>query len=223
MQKTYRAQREGHVVIRVLIADDHAILRRGLKEILMRELDNVIWGEAENGQQVLDQVQSHDWDLLILDITMPGRGGLDVLKNLRTLRPKLPVLVLSMHPEDQYGKRVLKAGASGYMNKESAPEELIEAVRKLLGGGRYVSPALAETLASDLSQDAGRPAHETLSDREFEVLRKLASGKTVSQIAEDLHLSVPTVSTYRARILEKMGMSTTAELMHYALSNHLVD
>ena len=135
-------------MIRILIADDHAILRRGLKEILMRELDSVTWGEAENGEQVLDQIQSHDWDLLILDITMPGRGGLDVLKNLKALRPRLPVLVLSMHPEDQYGKRVLKAGASGYMNKESAPEELMKAVRKLLGGGRYVSPALAETLAS---------------------------------------------------------------------------
>ncbi len=209
--------------IRILIADDHAILRRGLKEILMRELDSVTWGEAENGEQVLDQVQSHDWDLLILDITMPGRGGLDVLKNLKALQPRLPVLMMSMHPEDQYGKRVLKAGASGYMNKESAPEELMKAVRKLLGGGRYVSPALAETLASDLSQDTGRPPHETLSDREFEVLRKIASGKTVGQIAEELHLSVTTVSTYRARILEKMNMSTTAELMHYALRNHLVD
>jgi DNA-binding NarL/FixJ family response regulator len=215
--------RRRHAVIRILIADDHAILRRGLKEILMRELDGAIWGEAENGQQVLDQVQSHDWDLLILDITMPGRGGLEVLRNLNALRPKLPVLVLSMHPEDQYGKRVLKAGASGYMNKESAPEELIKAVRKLLGGGRYVSPALAETLASDLSHDAGRPAHESLSDREFEVLRNIASGKTVTQIAKALNLSVPTVSTYRARILEKMNMSTTAELMHYALSNHLVE
>jgi two-component system invasion response regulator UvrY len=210
-------------VIRILIADDHAILRRGLKEILMSELDGVTLGEAENGQQVLDQVQSDDWDLLILDITMPGRGGLEVLGNLNALRPKLPVLVLSMHPEDQYGKRVLKAGASGYMNKESAPEELIKAVRRLLGGGRYVSPALAETLASDLSRDAGRPAHESLSDREFEVLRNIASGKTVSQIAKELHLSVPTVSTYRARILEKMSMSTTAELMHYALRNHLVE
>src|SRR6266542_2268819 len=172
------ARRERHAVIRILIADDHAILRRGLKEILMRELDGVTWGEAENGEQVLDQIQSRDWDLLILDITMPGRGGLDVLKNLKALRPRLPVLVLSMHPEDQYGKRVLKAGASGYMNKESAPEELMKAVRRLLGGGRYVSPALAETLASDLSQDTGRPAHESLSDREFEVLRKIASGKT---------------------------------------------
>jgi two-component system invasion response regulator UvrY len=210
-------------VIRVLIADDFPILRRGLKEILMRELDSVTCGEAGNGEQVLDQIQSHDWDLLILDITMPGRGGLDVLRNLKALRPKLPVLVLSMHPENQYGKRVLKAGASGYMNKECAPEELMKAVGKLLGGGRYVSPALAETLALDLSRDDGRPAHETLSDREFEVLRKIASGKTVGQIAEELHLSVPTVSTYRARILEKMSLSTTAELMRYALSNHLVD
>ena len=210
-------------MIRILIADDHAILRRGLKEILMRELNGVICGEAENGHQALDQIQSRDWDLLILDITMPGRGGLDVLKNLKAVRPRLPVLVLSMHPEDQYGKRVLKAGASGYMNKESAPEELMKAVRQLLGGGRYVSPALAETLASDLSQDTGRPPHESLSDREFEVLRKIASGKTVSQIAEELHLSVTTVSTYRARILEKMSLSSTAELMHYALRNHLVD
>jgi two-component system invasion response regulator UvrY len=210
-------------VILILIADDHAILRTGLKEILMRELDDVTWGEAENGQRTLDEVQSHDWDLLILDITMPGRGGLDVLRNVRTLRPKLPVLVLSMHPEDQYGKRVLRAGAAGYMNKESAPEELVKAVRKVLSGGRYVSPALAETLASDLSHDDDRPPHESLSDREFEVLRKLASGKTVSQVAEVLHLSVPTVSTYRARILEKMGMSTTAELVHYAVRTHLVD
>lgn len=210
-------------MIRVLIADDFPVLRRGLKEILMHELDGVTCGEAGNGEQVLDQIQSHDWDLLILDITMPGRGGLDVLRNLKALRPKLPVLVLSMHPENQYGKRVLKAGASGYMNKECAPEELMKAVGKLLGGGRYVSPALAETLALDLSRDDGRPAHETLSDREFEVLRKIASGKTVGQIAEELHLSVPTVSTYRARILEKMSLSTTAELMHYALSNHLVD
>lgn len=210
-------------MIRILIADDHAILRRGLKEILVRDLDSVTWGEAENGGQVLDQIQNNEWDLLILDITMPGRGGLDVLKNLKALRPRLPVLVLSMHPEDQYGKRMLKAGASGYMNKESAPEELMKAVRKLLRGGRYVSPALAETLASDVSQDTGRPAHDTLSDREFEVLRKIASGKTVGQIAEQLHLSVTTVSTYRARILEKMNMSTTAELMHYALRNCLVD
>jgi len=210
-------------VIKVLIADDHAILRRGLKEILVRELEGAVCGEAEDAQQVLAQVQSQDWDLVILDITMPGRSGLDVLRDLKAARPKLPVLVLSMHPEDQYGKRVLRAGAAGYMNKESAPEELIKAIRKVLSGGRYVSPALAEKLALDLNQDEERPIHETLSGREFEVLRMIACGKTVSQIAEELHLSVPTVSTYRARILEKMNMTTTAELMHYALRNRLVD
>jgi len=210
-------------VIKVLIADDHAILRRGLREILMRELEGVVCGEAENAQQVLAQVQNRNWDLVILDIAMPGRSGVDVLKDLKKMQPKLPVLVLSMHPEDQYGKRVLKAGACGYMNKESAPEELIMAVRKLLGGGRYVSPALAERLALELGANAESAVHETLSDREFEVLRMIALGKTISQIAEELHLSVTTVSTYRARILEKMNMATTAELMHYALRNHLVD
>src|SRR5882762_9016600 len=173
-------------VIRVLIADDHAILRRGLKEILVRELDGVSCGEAESAQQVLAQVQTHDWDVVILDVTMPGRSGLDVLKDLKSLRPKLPVLVLSMHPEDQYGKRVLKAGASGYMNKETAPKELVKAIRKVLAGGRYVSAALAEKLAADLSADAARPAHEALSDREFEVLRMITSGRTVTEIAETL-------------------------------------
>jgi two-component system, NarL family, invasion response regulator UvrY len=210
-------------MIRVLIADDHAILRRGLIEILMRELKDAECGEAENAQQVLSQVEGHDWDLVILDVSMPGRSGIDVLGDLKRVRPKLPVLVLSMHPEDQYGKRVLKAGARGYMNKDSAPEELIKAIRKVLAGGRYVSPALAEKLALELNEDFGRPRHETLSDREFEVLRMIASGKTVSRIADELHLSVTTVSTYRARILEKMNMTTNAELMHYALRNHLVD
>ena len=210
-------------MIRVLIADDHAILRRGLREILMRELEGVVCGEAENAQQVLAQVQSQNWDLAIVDITMPGRSGLDVLRDLQRVQPGLPVLVLSMHPEDQYGKRVLKAGASGYMNKESAPEELIKAIRKVLAGGRYVSPALAEKLAVEWGTNAGQPLHENLSDREFEVLRMMALGKTTSQIAAELHLSVTTVSTYRARILEKMNMTTTAELMRYALRNNLVD
>jgi two-component system, NarL family, invasion response regulator UvrY len=210
-------------VIRILIADDHAILRRGLKEILARELEGAVCGEAENAQQVLVQIQNWEWDVVILDVTMPGRSGMDALKDIKAARPKLPVLVLSMHPEDQYGKRVLKAGASGYINKDSAPEELVKAIRKVMAGGRYVNAALAEKLAWDLGADAERPVHEILSDREFEVLRILASGKTVSQIAEDLHLSVNTVSTYRARILEKMNMTTTAELMHYALQNHLVE
>jgi DNA-binding NarL/FixJ family response regulator len=210
-------------VIRVLIADDHAILRRGLKEILARELKQVVCGEAEDTQQALDLVRKQEWDLVILDVSMPGRSGLDVIRELRPLRPKLPILVLSMHPEDQYGKRVLKAGASGYMNKESAPEELIKAIRKVLAGGRYVSPALAEVLALDLGREADQPLHERLSDRELEVLRLIGSGKAISQIAEMLHLSVTTVSTYRARILEKMSMATTAELMNYALRNQLVD
>ena len=210
-------------MIRILIADDHAILRRGLKEILVRELQDVVCGEAEDAQQVLAQMRNCEWDLVMLDITMPGRSGLDVLKDLKSMCPKLPVLVLSMHPEEQYGKRVLKAGAWGYMSKKSAPEELIKAIRKLLAGGQYVSPALAEKLAWDLKRDATRLAHEILSDREFEILRMIASGKTVTQIAGDLHLGVSTVSTHRARILEKMHMTTTAELMRFAISNHLVD
>jgi two-component system, NarL family, invasion response regulator UvrY len=210
-------------MIRVLIADDHAILRRGLIEILTREFKDAFCGEAENAEQVLAQVQGHDWDLVILDVTMPGRSGVDVLADLKRERPKLPVLVLSMHPEDQYGKRVLKAGASGYMNKDSAPEELSKAVRKVLAGGRYVSPTLAEVLALDLTRGADQPLHDRLSARELEVLRLMGSGKAISQIGELLHLSVTTVSTYRARILEKLSLTTTAELMNYALRNKLVD
>ena len=210
-------------MIRILIVDDHPIVRSGLKEILVRELEGASCGDARDAAQGLAEVNSHPWELVILDITMPGRSGLELLGDLKRLQPKLPVLVLSMHSEDQYGKRVLKAGASGFMNKESAPEELIKAVQKLLAGGRYVSPALAEKLAVGLNEDPSRPIHEILSDREFEVLRMLASGKTVSQIADELYLSGTTVSTYRARILEKMNMTTTAELMHYALSNQLVN
>jgi DNA-binding NarL/FixJ family response regulator len=210
-------------MIKILIADDHAILRRGLIEILTRDLKGAICGEAENAQQTLAQVESNPWDMVILDVSMPGRSGIDVLADLKRLRPKLPVLILSMHPEDQYGKRMLKAGASGYMNKDSSPEELIKAVRKVLAGGRYVSPALAEVLALDLGRDADQPLHETLSARELEVLRMIGSGKTISQIAELLHLGITTVSTYRARILQKMGMKNTAELMNYALRNELVD
>jgi DNA-binding NarL/FixJ family response regulator len=210
-------------VIRILIADDHAILRRGLREILEHELGAVYCGEAGNSQEVLLRVQQGRWNLLILDITMPGRSGLDVLRDVKQMRPKVPVLVLSMHPEDQYGKRVLRAGASGYMNKESAPEELIKAVRKVLAGGTYVSSALAEKLAIDLSGPREKAPHERLSDREFEVLSMIASGKRVSQIAEELHLSVTTVSSYRARVLEKTGMTTTAGLVRYALENRLVD
>jgi DNA-binding NarL/FixJ family response regulator len=210
-------------VIRVLIADDHAILRRGLQEILVRELEGAVCGEAKDAAEILARIQEAGWDIVILDISMPGRSGLDVLRDLKAARPKLPVLVLSMHPEDQYGKRMLSAGAAGYMNKESAPEELVKAVRKVLAGGRYVSAALAEKLASDMSEDSGRPLHEALSHREFEILRMIGAGRAVSQIAGELHLGVTTVSTYRARILIKMKMGTTAELMHYALHNRLLD
>jgi DNA-binding NarL/FixJ family response regulator len=210
-------------VIRILIADDHAILRRGLQEILKGALDGAIFAQAGNAQEVLAQIESRSWDLVILDISMPGRSGLDLLRDLQNLRPELPVLVLSMHPENQYAKRVLKAGAAGYMNKETAPKELVHAVLKVLAGGKYVSEGLAEKLAADLRADPARLPHERLSDREFEVLRMIASGKTASQIAAELHLSVTTVSTYRARILEKMGMTTNAEVMRYAMNNRLVD
>ena len=210
-------------MIRVLIADDHAILRRGLQEILVRELEGAVCGEAKDAAEILARIQEAGWDIVILDISMPGRSGLDVLRDLKAARHKLPVLVLSMHPEDQYGKRMLSAGAAGYMNKESAPEELVKAVRKVLAGGRYVSAALAEKLASDMSEDSGRPLHEALSHREFEILRMIGAGRAVSQIAGELHLGVTTVSTYRARILIKMKMGTTAELMHYALHNRLLD
>jgi len=210
-------------LVRILIADDHAILRRGLRELLLHELAGALCCEVEDGQQVLAQIHRQAWDLVILDLSMPGATGIEVLHDLKQLRPKLPVLVLSMHPEDQYGKRVLRAGAAGYLNKECAPEELVRAARKVLGGGRYVSPSLAEKLAADLSPDAQGPPHERLSDREFEVMRSLAAGRTVSQIADNLRLSVTTVSTYRARILEKMSMASNAELMRYAIENKLVD
>ena len=169
-------------MIRILVADDHPLLRRGLKDILVRELDGATCGEAGSASQVLSEVQRQEWDLVILDVTMPGRSGLDVLRDLRSLRPQLPVLVLSVHPEDQLGRRALKAGASGYMNKESAPEELVGAVKKVLAGGRYVSTSLAEKLATYLSSDTHKPPQELLSDREFQVLRLIASGKIVSEI-----------------------------------------
>ena len=210
-------------MIRVLIVDNHAVVRRGLKEILERELEGSICDEAENAEHAITKVRGQDWDLVILDIQMPGRSGLDVLRDIRQERRELPVLIFSVHPEDQYARRVLKAGARGYMNKENPPEELIKAIKRILSGGRYVSPTLAEKLAWDLSESTGQQVHEILSDREFEVLRMIAYGKTVSLIAEELHLSVATVSTYRARILEKMRMTNTAELIRYAFSNHLVD
>lgn len=202
--------------------DDHAVVRQGLKQILADEFKRAVFGEACNAQEALNFVWKQPWDVVVLDITMPGRSGLEVLREIKRSRSNLPVLVLSMHPEDQFGMRVLKAGASGYMNKESAPQELVGAVRKVLAGGRYMSPSLVERMASYLAEDTTKPPHERLSDREFLVLQLIASGKTVSEIAEQLSLSVKTISTYRTRILEKTGMKNNAELMRYALENELL-
>ena len=210
-------------MIKVLVADDHAIVRQGLKLILTEEFNFLVFGEARNSQEVLEQIDKQDWDIVVLDITMPGRNGLEVLKELKRIKPELPVLVLSVHPENQFAVRVLKAGAAGYMTKENAPEELVKAIRKVLSGGKYVSTSLAEKLAFDLEVNTERPIHETLSDREYQVLCMIASGKTVKEIAEDLSLSVKTVSTYRTRVLEKLKMKTNAELTHYAIKNGLVD
>jgi two-component system invasion response regulator UvrY len=207
--------------MRVLIADDHAVVRRGLIELLADEYPSLSVGEARDAAEVWQLAGTQEWDIVILDISMPGRGGLEVLKELRRARPKMPVLVLTSHPEEQYAIRVLKAGAAGYMTKESAPEHLIEAIRKVSAGGRYVSPTLADLLAASVGADAERPPHESLSDREYRVLCLLGSGKTVGEIAAELSLSVKTVSTYRARLLEKMGMKTNAELMSYAIRNGL--
>ena len=209
-------------MINILIADDHAIVREGLKQIVSSEPDMKVTGEAHNAQGVLDLVRDRNWDVVVLDINMPGRNGLEVLKELKRERPALPVLVLSVHPEEQYGIRVLKAGAAGYMNKESAPEELVTAIRKVIRGGKYLTPTLAERLAFQVADGSEQHPHEKLSDRELQVLCLIASGKTVSEIAGDLSLSVKTISTYRARILEKMSMKSSAELTRYALQNHLV-
>ena len=210
-------------MIKVLIADDHAIVRRGLKQILEETPDIVVRGEAANADEVFARLRLGAWDVLVLDINMPGRSGVDVLKEIKRQRAKLPVLILSMHAEEQYAARVLKAGASGYLPKESAPDELVKAIRKVHGGGRYVSPAQAEKLLYLLNQDNGERPHETLSDREYEVLRRIASGRTISQIGVDMKLSVKTVSTYRTRLLEKMRMKTNAELTHYGIKQRLVE
>jgi DNA-binding NarL/FixJ family response regulator len=209
--------------MKILLADDHAVVRHGLKQILADEFKRATFAEAKNAQEALDLVWKENWDVVILDITMPGRSGLEVLREIKKSKPRLPVLVLSMHPENQFAVRVLKRGASGYMTKESAPNELVGAIKKVLAGGRYVSTSLAEKLASYVSTDSQKPPQELLSDREFQVLRLIASGKIVSEIAQDLSLSVKTISTYRTRILEKMGLRNNAELMHYAIQHHLVE
>jgi len=197
-------------------------VRQGLKLILADHFKKAVFGQARNATEALFRIAKEHWDVLVLDITMPGRSGLEILQDVKRLRPKLPVLVLSMHPEDQFAVRMLKAGAGGYMTKESADEELVGAIQKVVSGGRYISPSLAERMASYLSVDVQKAPHERLSDREFQVLRMIASGKTVSQIGRELSLSVKTISTYRARVLEKMDMKNSAELTHYAVQHNLV-
>jgi two-component system invasion response regulator UvrY len=210
-------------MIKILIADDHAIVREGLKRIVAETADMVVADEATNGHEVLDKVSNNEYNVVILDISMPGRGGVDILKQLKGQRPHLPILILSMHPEEQYAVRVLKAGAAGYLTKESAPDELITAIKRVSSGRKYVSSSLAEKLAFDLERDTELSYHETLSDREYQVLCMIASGKRAQEIAEELCLSVKTVSTYRSRILEKMKMKNNAELMRYAIKHELVE
>jgi two-component system, NarL family, invasion response regulator UvrY len=208
-------------MLKILIADDHPVVRRGLKQIIAEISEIVVADEATDGWEVLAKVRAGDYDMVLLDITMPGKDGIDVLTQLKSEKPRLPVLVLSMHPEEQFAVRALRAGASGYLNKESAPDELVTAIQKVLSGGKYVSPSLAEELASIL-QKAEQPPHESLSNREYQVMCLLASGKTVTEIAVELSLSVKTISTYRSRIHEKMRMKNNAELIHYAIKNRLV-
>ena len=210
-------------MLKILIADDHAIVREGIKQILAEIPDKVTTDEAINGHEVIQKIWNNNYDLVLLDISMPGRSGLDILKQLKSEKPALKILILSMHPEEQYAIRALKAGASGYLTKESTPLELTEAIKKVSIGKKYVSSSLAETLASHLETTAEKPRHETLSNREFEVMCMIASGKTVKEIADDLSLSVKTISTYRARILEKMNMKNNAQITHYTIQRRLVD
>ncbi len=210
-------------MIKILVADDHTIVREGLKQIVGEVGDMMVADEAGNGQEALQKIREGDFDVVLLDISMPGRSGLEVLKDIRAERPKLPVLILSMHSEEQYAVRALRAGASGYVTKASAPDELIGAIRKVSRGRKYVTASLAEKLALELDADSRKPPHELLSDREYQVMLMLASGKSVKEIADELCLSVKTISTYRSRILEKMNMKKNAELTLYAVQNHLVD
>jgi two-component system, NarL family, invasion response regulator UvrY len=209
-------------MIEILIVDDHAVVRTGLKQILSEIPDMTITDEACDARGALDKIRTNNYSVVVLDIALPGKSGLDVLKEIKSERPGLPVLILSMYPEDQYAIRVLKSGAAGYMTKESAPEELVTAVRTVADGKKYISPSVAERLASHLDFAGKKELHEMLSDREYQVLCMIASGKSSSEIAEELSLSVKTISTYRSRILEKMNLSNNAELTTYAIQKHLI-
>lgn len=209
-------------MVKIFIADDHAVVRQGLKQIISEVSDMQVVGESDNGFEVIDHVKAANYDMVILDITMPGPNILDLVKQIRQINSRLPILVLSIHPEEQYAVRVLRSGASGYLTKESAPEELVNAVRKVAKGGKYVSAALAEKLLFTLGTDQEKMPHDNLSDREYQALCMIAAGKTVKNIAEDLNLSEKTISTYRSRVLQKMGMKNNAEITHYAFKYGLV-
>jgi two-component system invasion response regulator UvrY len=209
-------------MIRILVADDHAIVRQGLKQIVADTPDLVVTGEAERGREVLEKVSKDNYDVVLLDITMPDKTGLEVLEELKRIKPDLPVLILSMHPEDQYAIRAIRAGASGYVTKAGVPDELVTAIRRVSVGNKYISSSLAEKLAVYLETGAEKPLHQVLSDREYRVMCLIASGKTVKEIAEELFLSVKTVSTYRSRVLQKMKMKNNAQLTHYCVQNQLV-
>jgi two-component system invasion response regulator UvrY len=209
--------------IKILIADDHAIVREGLKQIVAEEKDILVAGEAENSEQLMELLNKEKWNLVVLDINMPGKSGLEALKDIKLQYPELPVLILSMFSEDQYGIRAIKAGASGYLKKVSAPTELVTAIRKIVAGGKYINSSLAEKLAEKLGESGKTFLHEKLSDREYQIMCNIALGKSAEEIAQELSLSINTVYTYRNRILEKMSMKSNVELTQYALSNKLVE
>jgi len=208
---------------KILLVDDHVVVRDGIKKMFDGAAGPAAFGEAAEPHVALRLAEEQDWDIVVLDLSLKQRSGLELLKDLKKIRPRLPVLILSMHSEEQYARRAFKAGASGYVTKDCSRTELLDAIHRVIGGSKYVSPALAEKLVVDLERGTDGPPHEVLSDREFEVLRLIASGKTVGEIAEILSLSDKTISTYRARLLEKMGMKNNAELTHYAIHNKLVD
>ena len=207
----------------ILVVDDLAVVRQGVRQILSEQFQDAVVGEAASAQEMMEQMRRHNWDVVVLDVGMPGKSGLDALKDLKQASPKLPVLVLSAYPEDQLARRMLKAGAAGYLNKDSAPNELVRALRKILGGGKFVSAAVAELLASNLDDHCEKPLHEQLSDREYQVMCLIPVGKSLKEIADDLCVGVSTINTYRARILEKMQLRNNTELTHYALENRLVN
>ncbi|MBK7375451.1 MAG: response regulator transcription factor [Chitinophagaceae bacterium] len=209
-------------MLRILIADDHTVVRKGLKQILLEEFTNAVIDEVPDAEELIKKVMAEKWDVVVSDLSMPGRSGLDALQQIKISFPELPVLILSIHPEEQYALRALKSGAAGYLSKDTAPDELVKAVKKVLLGKKYISQSIAEKLADSFSSPAIKHPHETLSDREFDVMKLLANGKSVSDIAEMLSLSVTTVSTYRARVMAKMNLKSNSDLTKYAIEHKLI-